>query len=29
MHVLNIGSLNIDNVYQVPHFLRGGETVAA
>mgnify|MGYP000728904484 CR=1 FL=1 len=28
-HVLNIGSLNIDNVYQVPHFLRGGETVAA
>ena len=29
MHVLNIGSLNLDYVYQVPHFLRGGETVAA
>lgn len=27
--VLNIGSLNIDYVYQVPHFLRGGETLAA
>ncbi|MDO5532306.1 ribokinase [Sutterella sp.] len=27
--VLNIGSLNIDNVYQVPHFVRGGETLAA
>lgn len=27
--VLNIGSLNIDYVYQVPHFLRAGETLAA
>lgn len=27
--VLNIGSLNIDYVYQVPHFLRCGETLAA
>lgn len=27
--VLNIGSLNIDYVYEVPHFLQGGETLAA
>lgn len=27
--VLNFGSLNIDYVYAVPHFVRGGETLAA
>ena len=29
MAVLNIGSLNIDFVYRVPHFVRPGETLAA
>ena len=27
--LLNIGSINIDYVYQVPHFLRAGETLEA
>lgn len=27
MKVINIGSLNIDHVYQVPHFVRPGETL--
>lgn len=27
--VVNFGSINIDYVYAVPHFLRGGETLAA
>ena len=29
MAVLNIGSLNLDYVYRVPHFVRPGETLAA
>lgn len=29
MRVLNIGSMNIDYVYQVPHFVRAGETLEA
>lgn len=29
MAVINIGSLNIDNVYFVPHFVRPGETLHA
>ncbi len=29
MRVLNYGSLNLDYVYQVPHILQGGETLAA
>lgn len=29
MKVLNYGSLNIDNVYSVEHFLRGGETLSS
>lgn len=29
MKVLNYGSLNLDYVYQVPHIVRGGETLAA
>ena len=29
MAVINIGSLNIDYVYKVPHFLRAGETLRA
>ena len=29
MRVLSFGSLNIDNVYSVPHFVAGGETLAA
>ena len=29
MRILNYGSLNLDYVYQVPHILRGGETLAA
>ncbi|NLB56343.1 MAG: ribokinase [Lentisphaerae bacterium] len=29
MRILNIGSLNIDYVYSVPHFVRPGETIAA
>lgn len=28
-HVLNIGSLNIDHVYQVDHFVQPGETLAS
>lgn len=28
MRVLNIGSINIDHVYKVDHFVRAGETVA-
>jgi ribokinase len=27
--ILNIGSINIDYVYQVPHFVRPGETISA
>lgn len=27
--VLNFGSLNIDNVYNVPHFVQGEETLAS
>ncbi|MCL2343729.1 MAG: ribokinase [Firmicutes bacterium] len=27
--ILNIGSLNLDHVYAVPHFLRAGETLAS
>lgn len=29
MSVLNFGSLNIDHVYRVPHFVRPGETLSA
>lgn len=29
MRILNFGSLNLDYVYQVPHFLSPGETMAA
>lgn len=29
MRILNFGSLNIDHVYDVPHILRGGETLAS
>lgn len=27
MRILNLGSLNFDKVYQVPHFVSGGETI--
>ena len=27
--VLNVGSLNIDRVFRVPHLVRGGETLAS
>jgi ribokinase len=27
--IINIGSINIDHVYSVPHFVRAGETLAA
>lgn len=29
MKILNFGSLNIDKVYQVPHFVRPGETLSS
>lgn len=29
MKILNFGSLNIDKVYKVPHFVRPGETIAS
>jgi len=29
MKILNFGSLNIDNVYSVSHFVRAGETLAS
>jgi len=29
MRILNFGSLNIDHVYQVPHFVRPGETLGS
>ncbi len=29
MNVLNFGSINIDKVYKVPHFVRPGETLSA
>ncbi len=29
MHILNIGSVNIDHVYMVDHFVRPGETLAS
>lgn len=29
MSILNFGSLNIDHVYQVPHFVRPGETISS
>ncbi|MEG1190400.1 MAG: ribokinase, partial [Oscillospiraceae bacterium] len=27
--ILNFGSINIDKVYSVPHFVRPGETLSA
>lgn len=29
MKIYNLGSLNIDNVYRVPHFVRAGETLSS
>ena len=29
MKILNVGSLNIDYVYQVAHFVQPGETIAS
>ncbi|NLB60763.1 MAG: ribokinase, partial [Lentisphaerae bacterium] len=29
MRVLNFGSINIDHVYAVDHFVRPGETIAS
>lgn len=29
MKILNFGSLNIDRVYRIPHFVRAGETIAS
>ena len=29
MKILNFGSLNLNNVYRVPHILRPGETLTA
>ena len=29
MKILNVGSLNIDRVYAVDHFVLGGETISA
>ena len=29
MKILNIGSLNIDKVYSVPHFVSAGETLTS
>jgi ribokinase len=29
MHILNIGSVNIDHVYMVDHFVRPGETLSS
>ena len=29
MKILNFGSLNIDKVYKVPHFVRPGETISS
>ena len=29
MRIYNLGSLNIDYVYQVPHFVRPGETLSS
>lgn len=29
MKLLNFGSLNIDYVYDMPHFVQGGETATA
>ncbi len=29
MHILNIGSVNMDHVYEVDHFVRPGETLAS
>ena len=29
MRILNFGSLNIDNVYAVDHFIRPGETMSS
>ena len=28
MKILNFGSLNLDLVYQIPHFVRAGETLS-
>ena len=28
MKILNVGSLNVDHVYSVPHIVRPGETIA-
>ena len=29
MKILNLGSLNLDRVYQVEHFVKGQETISA
>ena len=29
MKILNLGSLNIDKVYSVPHFVEAGETLSS
>ena len=29
MQILNFGSINIDHVYRVPHFVQPGETLAS
>jgi ribokinase len=29
MKILNVGSINVDHVYTVPHFVRPGETIGA
>ncbi|MEI3210531.1 MAG: hypothetical protein V8S14_06470 [Lachnospiraceae bacterium] len=29
MKILNFGSLNIDHVYKVPHFVKKGETLSS
>ena len=29
MRLLNFGSMNVDHVYQVEHFVRPGETISA
>ena len=29
MKIYNVGSVNVDHVYQVPHFVRAGETLAS
>ena len=29
MTIFNLGSINIDYIYRLPHLVRGGETLAA